>query len=128
MTGAQIAFHVVGVLTVVSKYSRAAARAIQAEPDHDTEAQVPNLSGPHWSGRPGGSFNDLDVVGLEPARHPGLLQALDDRVVELLVGLALALEGEVLDLLFVEILPIAPHLSDVVEQGVFPGLRHLVLA
>ena len=58
----------------------------------------------------------LDVVRLEPAGHAGLLEPLEHRLVELLVGVGLALQSQVLDLLLVQLLGLAPQPVDVASS------------
>src|SRR5262249_23613507 len=98
------------------------------QPRDDAEAEIPERPRPNRHGWRGGAFHDADGVGLEASRDRSSLEALGDRVVQLLVRLGLALERQILDLLLVELLALTPHLVDGALERVFPSLRQLVFA
>src|SRR2546423_5748353 len=86
------------------------------EPDDDADGEIVGALGPDGSRGNERILDDTDVVGLDAASDAGLLQALQDRLVQLLVGIGLPLQNRILDLFLVELLAFAAELIDVPEE------------
>src|SRR5690348_6805574 len=98
----EISLHVVGGLHGrVDVFNREGGPECENQARHHAQTEVPYLAGPDGRARWSGILDDAHVAVLEPPGHPRLLQTLDHRIVELLVGLEVALEILVLRFLVV---------------------------